>query len=151
MSSRSSATVSLSAASHAVSSRAISSNTFALVLLSTVLKAFLAGFAPQWFPLYCVVQFPVLLYTVASSHWRERKLLYFLELCWVFNAIGYFGVLPHELLCSSGLIDPLMGDEARMKMGAAFFVIATGPVAVTVLVNSYLLVRTWRPDLFESV
>ena len=141
MSSRSSATISLSAASHAVSSRAISSNIFALVLLSTVLKAFLAGFAPQWFPLYCLVQFPVLLYIVASD-WRKHKLLYFLELCWVFNAIGYFGVLPHELLCSSGLIDPLMGDEARMKMGAIFFVIATGPVAATVLFNSNLLVRT---------
>ena len=134
-------TVTLTEVHKVLSSRPLRSTTFSFVLFTSFAKAFLAGIMPQYFPLYLVLLYPLMLACVVRSWRRKRWLLYFAEFCWYFNCSFWLLVLPHEILASGGVIVPLVSPGTRLNLGRAFFIISCGPVAITNFINktSYVM------------
>ena len=129
-------------------------NAFVFGIASVVLKAFLVGAFPRCLAAYFLFEFPVLLALVVTAWRRERKLLYLAEFCWVVNMLGWFSValeLAHAGLTQSGLdaLHPILvapwasgwiSDAHRIMFARAFFTIANGPLALTVVMNANTLV-----------
>jgi hypothetical protein len=116
-------------------SRPLSASIFTAVLFSTLIKAFVAGLAPQFLAVISLFQWPFLLAMNIKHNYKSMSMLYFVEFCWFVNASGYLLVL-HEILATSGLMNPLIDERTRNILGIAYFVIANGPVASTIIMNN---------------
>jgi len=112
---------------------------FAVGVLSSLFKAFLVGAYPNILPVYCLVQFPLLVIVVVHSWAKEKQLLYLTELCWVTNMLGW-AYIATEAAHAAHLIEVPFSPEYRLWCARAFFVVANGPLACTVLLNHNLLV-----------
>ena len=112
---------------------------FTVGVLNAVLKAYLLGAVPQHFWLYTTFQFaPIMMMLV--PRWRAKgKLLYFAELCWVMNVASWFYL---ALEASSLLLhaQPLLPTSLRLLLARAFWSLANGPLALTVLMNHNAIV-----------
>jgi hypothetical protein len=58
-------------------------------VMQVVLKSWIFGAYPEYFWLYCLVQWPVCLAFRATKGWKTRTHLYLLEYCWIVNFMGY--------------------------------------------------------------
>ena len=142
---------------------------FTVGVLSAIVKTFITGASPRLLPLYCSLQWPIILGCVIRGFRRSGSLLYLAEFCWFANAIGWLAV-SGEMLKAAGVMDfSLVDASARVSAARAFFVVANGPLAFAVLMNKNRLVfhdavktsgffihyspalcswaMTWRPDV----
>jgi hypothetical protein len=115
-------------------SRPLSANVITVVAFSTLIKAFVTGLAPQFLPVISLLQWPFLLAMAMTNFRKIRGMRYFMEFCWFLNAIGYI-LIVHEILATSGLMDPFIDERTRNNLGIAYFVIANGPVASAIIIN----------------
>jgi hypothetical protein len=120
---------------------------FELGVLNTIAKTMVFAAAPQFLWLYALFEYPVLLVLVARSWAKSNNLLYFAEFCWIANSAGflYLGFEALHALGGKGLDGSLetvlwMGPALRHSAARAFFAVANGPLAMTVLINKNALV-----------
>lgn len=107
---------------------------FTLGVLNAILKAFLLGAVPEHFWLYTTVQFAPLMLLLVPRWYATGKILYFAELCWVINVTSWLYLALEA--CSLLLHEqPLLPMPARLILARAFWSVANGPLALTVLMN----------------
>lgn len=120
---------------------------FEIGVLNTLAKAMVFAGSPQLLWLYALVEYPILLAILIVCWAREKKLLYFAEFCWIANTFGFVYLsfeAVHALQWTGldGSLDTVlwMGPALRLSAAHAFFAIANGPLAMTILINSNALV-----------
>ncbi|GMH89176.1 hypothetical protein TrVE_jg3133 [Triparma verrucosa] len=131
--------ISLQVVQETLKERVLPAHIFCAGMVSLMAKAFFLGFRPHWLVLYTTIQWPLLFYIVYQDFAAKKKLFYFVELCWVFNFLGW-GIVFLEIATAVGGIDPLFSDSVRNRLGYAFFVVVNGPLAFSVIMNSNALV-----------
>ena len=112
---------------------------FVFGVSSVLLKMFLIGAFPRVLALYFFVEFPLLLAIVVRTWRRQRMLLYLAEFCWVANTLGWVSVAL-ELAHTTGALDLSTAGANRIKLARAFFAIANGPLALSIIMNKNVLV-----------
>ena len=120
---------------------------FEVGVVNTLVKAMVFAGAPQFLWLYALIEYPILLVLIARSWYRRNMLLYFAEFCWVANTLGFM-YLAFEAVNAlqwkglDGSLDTVlwMGPSLRLSAAHAFFAIANGPLAMTILMNANALV-----------
>jgi hypothetical protein len=111
---------------------------FTVGVLNALFKAFVLGAFPQKFWLYTAAQFPPLM-AMLIPRWRAKsRLLYFAELCWVLNFSGWLFFMTEAATLCTGT--PMLPVSARLLACRAFFCLANGPLAGTVLMNHNAIV-----------
>jgi len=108
-------------------------------MLSLMFKAFCLGHQPAWLVIYSTIQWPFLFWIVYQDYKSKKKLFYMVEMCWVFNWLGW-GLLFLEIGTVLGPVDPFFSDSVRNRLGFAFFIIVNGPLAFSVIMNANALV-----------
>jgi hypothetical protein len=113
---------------------ALPSMQFTLGVLNAIFKAFLLGAVPQHFWLYTTLQFAPLMLLLVPRWYASGKMLYFAELCWVINVTSwlYLALEACSLLLQA---QPLLPMHVRLLLARAFWSLANGPLALTVLMN----------------
>ena len=112
---------------------------FVFGVSSVLLKMFLVGTYPRVLAVYFFIEFPLLLAIVVRAWRRRRMLLYLAEFCWVANGFGWVSVAL-ELAHTAGALDLSFAGATRIKLARAFFAIANGPLALSIVMNKNVLV-----------
>lgn len=133
------ATIPIDTAEKILNERKLEGPVFTLGLLSLMIKSYLLGWFPPLVCVYSSFQWPVLFYVVYKGFKARKSLLYFFELCWVINFVGWF-CMAVEIMTVWGFIEPVFSDSARNRLGYAFFVVTNGPLAASIIMNSNTLV-----------
>lgn len=112
---------------------------FTVGVLNAVLKAYLLGAVPQHFWLYTTFQFVPLMMMLVPRWKAKGNLLYFAELCWVINFTAWL-YLALEATSAIFQAQPLLPTSIRLLLARAFWSLANGPLALTVLMNHNAIV-----------
>ena len=129
----------MAVASEVIKQSALPQMEFTVGVMSVIVKAFICGASPRLLPLYTLLQWPVILFFVVRGWTRTRYLLYLTEFCWCVNAVGWLAVSA-ELMQSAGWLHYSLDAATRVTAARAFFIVANGPLAFTVLLNRNRLV-----------
>ena len=129
----------LNAALDTVHRQQLPIHAFFFTVGSALLKMFLVGTRPRALAVYYFVEFPLLLAIVVRAWRRRRMLLYLAEFCWVANVLGWVSVAL-ELAHTAGVLDLSFAGATRIKLARAFFAIANGPLALSIVMNKNVLV-----------
>ena len=111
---------------------------FTVGVLNALAKSYTLGAFPQKFWLYTAGQFLPLL-ALLVPRWRAKNnTLYFAELCWAVNLAAWLFCMTEAATLVSGV--PLLPMSYRLLACRAFFCLANGPLAGTVLMNHNAIV-----------
>jgi len=109
--------------------------------VGTVLTGcYVLGAAPERFWLLTLALFPLQFVPLVVLWRRQKFLLYFTELCWVFNIGGWMFLGFEASHFLFGYQYRVLSDFQRVLVARSFFSLANGPLAFAIIMNGNALV-----------
>jgi hypothetical protein len=112
---------------------------FEIGVFNVLVSVYLFGSQPAYFPLYALLQAPLLFFFLFRTWVKKRCLLYFTELCWVLNVSGWWW-LALEFAESQQILTLPVDPKLRLQVSRAYFALANGPLLAFVVIGGNALV-----------